>query len=99
MVRTPGRVSKRKAHCVIAVVWQKRFIKAGTSLQSIAGKFSVLWRCASERARAFVVACQATPNPNAAACLKQRLRRIRALFAVAAFVCQMGRKYCLSLFG
>ncbi len=49
---------------------------AGISLQPIAGKFCVLWRCLPKRARAFVVACKSTSNSKAATCLRQRLRAL-----------------------
>ncbi len=39
---------------------------------------------------ALSLACKSTSNPKAAACLRQRLRRISAVRAVPAFVCQIG---------
>nr|WP_185913542.1 hypothetical protein [Bartonella massiliensis] len=51
-----------------------------------------------KRARAFVVAYKSAFNLNATACLKQSLRRIRALRTVPTFVCQMGASV-LRIFG
>ncbi len=63
--------------------------KLAPLFNSIAGLFIVLWRCFSKRACALAIACQSISNPNAAACLKQNLRRITAFSAVAVFVCHM----------
>lgn len=42
--------------------------------------------------KVFYKKTESLSNPKAVACLRQILRRVRALLAVAAFVCQIGER-------
>ncbi len=77
-VRTPVRMSKRKAKCIM-FFFTRGLIKAGTSFHFIASQFVTLRRCFPKSSCALAVACKSTSKLNAATCFESEIEKKRAL--------------------